>query len=116
MKYTSFDDIQKAIDEGTSVVEIVNYFLSRIDDHKDLNAFLEVFKESALAQAKQVDEKIKNGSAGRLAGMVIGLKDNLAYKNHKVSASSKILEGFESIYTATAVQRLLDKNYLAGGT
>jgi aspartyl-tRNA(Asn)/glutamyl-tRNA(Gln) amidotransferase subunit A len=42
--------------------------------------------------------------------MVIGLKDNLCYKNHKVSASSKILEGFESIYTATAVQRLLDED------
>lgn len=115
MKYTSLDAIQKAIDEGTSVVEIVNYFLSRIDDHKDLNAFLEVFKDSALAQAKLVDEKIKNGSAGRLAGMVIGLKDNLAYKNHKVSASSKILEGFESIYTATAVQRLIDEDAILIG-
>ncbi len=115
MKYTSFEDIQKAIDEGTSVVEIVNYFLSRIDENKDLNAFLEVFKDSAIIQAKQVDEKIKNGSAGRLAGMVIGLKDNLAYKNHKVSASSKILEGFESIYTATAVQRLIDEDAILIG-
>ncbi len=115
MKYTSFDDIQKAIDEGTSVVEIVNYFLKRIDEHKDLNAFLEVFKDSALEQAQKVDEKIKNGTSGRLAGMVIGLKDNLAYKNHKVSASSKILEGFESIYTATAVQRLLDEDAILIG-
>jgi aspartyl-tRNA(Asn)/glutamyl-tRNA(Gln) amidotransferase subunit A len=115
MKYTSFEDIQKAIDEGTSVVEIVNYFLSRIDENKDLNAFLEVFKDSAIIQAKQVDEKIKNGSAGRLAGMVIGLKDNLAYKNHKVSASSKILEGFESIYTATAVQRLIEEDAILIG-
>jgi len=115
MKYNSLDAIQKAIDEGTSVVEIVNYFLSRIDDHKDLNAFLEVFKDSALVQAQLVDEKIKNGSAGRLAGMVIGLKDNLAYKNHKVSASSKILEGFESIYTATSVQRLIDEDAILIG-
>jgi aspartyl-tRNA(Asn)/glutamyl-tRNA(Gln) amidotransferase subunit A len=115
MKYTSFEDIQKAIDEGISVVEIVNYFLSRIDENKDLNAFLEVFKDSAINQAKQVDKKIKNGSAGRLAGMVLGLKDNLAYKNHKVSASSKILEGFESIYTATAVQRLIDEDAILIG-
>jgi aspartyl-tRNA(Asn)/glutamyl-tRNA(Gln) amidotransferase subunit A len=42
--------------------------------------------------------------------MVIGLKDNLCYAGHKVSASSKILEGFESLYTATAVQRLLDED------
>jgi aspartyl-tRNA(Asn)/glutamyl-tRNA(Gln) amidotransferase subunit A len=115
MKYTSFEDIQKAIDEGTSVVEIVNYFLSRINENKDLNAFLEVFKDSAITQAKQVDKKIKNGSAGRLAGMVLGLKDNLAYKNHKVSASSKILEGFESIYSATAVQRLIDEDAILIG-
>ncbi len=60
-----------------------------------------------MAQAKRVDEKLKNKTAGRLAGMVIGLKDNLAYKDHKVSASSKILEGFVSIYSATAVERLL---------
>ncbi len=115
MKYTSFDDIQKAIDEGTSVVEIVNYFLKRIDEHKDLNAFLEVFKDFALEQAQKVDEKLKSNSAGKLAGMVIGIKDNLAYKNHKVSASSKILEGFESIYTATAVQRLLDEDAIIIG-
>jgi aspartyl-tRNA(Asn)/glutamyl-tRNA(Gln) amidotransferase subunit A len=42
--------------------------------------------------------------------MVIGLKDNLCYKDHKVSASSKILEGFESLFTATAVQRLIDED------
>ncbi|HIP37519.1 MAG TPA: Asp-tRNA(Asn)/Glu-tRNA(Gln) amidotransferase subunit GatA [Crocinitomix sp.] len=115
MKYTSFDLIQKAIAEGTSVVEIVNYFLSKIEEHKDLNAFLEVFKSSALEQAQKIDEKIKNKTAGRLAGMVIGIKDNLAYKNHKVSASSKILDGFESIYTATAIQRLLDEDAIIIG-
>lgn len=108
--YTSFDQIKSAIENGTSVVEIVNYFISRIEDKKHLNAFLEVFNESALQKAKEVDEKIKSGNAGRLAGMVIGIKDNMAYKGHKVSASSKIIEGFESIYTATSIQRLLDED------
>ncbi len=115
MKYTSFESIKKAIDGGTSVVEIVNYFLKRIDEHKSLNAFLEVFSDSALEQAKKVDEKIKTGKSGRLAGMVIGIKDNMAYKNHKVSASSKILDGFESIYTATAIQRLIDEDAIIIG-
>src|SRR5690606_15374586 len=50
------------------------------------------------------------GKAGKLAGMVIGLKDNMCYKGHKVSAASRILENFESVYTATAVQRLLDED------
>ncbi|MFN5844960.1 MAG: Asp-tRNA(Asn)/Glu-tRNA(Gln) amidotransferase subunit GatA, partial [Flavobacteriia bacterium] len=73
-------------------------------------AFLEVFDDSAKQQAKLVDQKRLNGEAGRLAGMVIGIKDNLCYSGHKVSASSRILEGFESIYTATAVQRLIDED------
>lgn len=38
--------------------------------------------------------------------MVLGLKDNICYKGHKVSAASKILEGFESLYDATVVERL----------
>jgi len=108
--YTSFDHIKSAISNGTSVVEIVNYFITKIEDKKQLNAFLEVFNESALQKAKEVDDKIKSGQAGRLAGMVIGIKDNMAYKDHKVSASSKILDGFESIYTATSLQRLLDED------
>jgi aspartyl-tRNA(Asn)/glutamyl-tRNA(Gln) amidotransferase subunit A len=105
--YHSFDEIKTALDHGTSVELITQHYLKRIDEKKHLNAFLEVFTDSALAQAKCVDEKLKNKTAGRLAGMVIGIKDNLAYKDHKVSASSKILEGFVSIYSATAVERLL---------
>lgn len=105
--YRSFDEIKVALDQGETVVSITQHYLKRIEEKKHLNAFLEVFTESALAKAKQVDEKIKNKTAGRLAGMVIGLKDNLAYKDHKVSASSKILTGFTSLYSATAVERLL---------
>jgi aspartyl-tRNA(Asn)/glutamyl-tRNA(Gln) amidotransferase subunit A len=47
--------------------------------------------------------------------MVISLKDNLCLKGHKVSAASKILEGFESLYTGTAVQRLLDEDAIIIG-
>ncbi|MBK7128013.1 MAG: Asp-tRNA(Asn)/Glu-tRNA(Gln) amidotransferase subunit GatA [Crocinitomicaceae bacterium] len=108
--YHSFDEIRDALDRGTSVESITRYYLQKIEEKKHLNAFLEVFTDTALAQAKLVDEKLKTKTAGRLAGMVIGLKDNLAYKDHKVSAASKILEGFVSIYTATAVQRLLDED------
>ncbi len=42
-----------------------------------------------------------------LAGMVVGLKDNISYKDHKVSASSRMLEGFVSPYSATVTERLL---------
>lgn len=105
--YRSFDEIRVALDQGTSVESITQFYLKRIEEHKHLNAFLEVFTDSALDKARETDRKLKEGKAGRLAGMVIGLKDNLAYKDHKVSASSRILENFTSIYTATAVERLL---------
>ncbi|RYM35705.1 Asp-tRNA(Asn)/Glu-tRNA(Gln) amidotransferase subunit GatA [Brumimicrobium glaciale] len=105
--YKTFTEIKAALDKGRTVQDILQKYLESIKERKDLNAFLEVFETSAKEQAVVVDEKIKNGTAGRLAGMVIGIKDNLCYKGHKVSAASKILEGFESIYTATAVERLL---------
>lgn len=113
--YTSLDKIKTAIQSGTTAVEIVEYFLLQIDKKKHLNAFLEVFEKSAIEKAKEVDEKIKSGTAGKLAGMVIGIKDNMAYKDHKVSASSKILEGFESIYTATSLERLLKEDAIIIG-
>lgn len=113
--YHSFSDIQKALQSGSKAVDIVNHYLGKIEEKKHLNAFLEVFTETAQAKAKEVDQKIKNKSAGKLAGMVIGIKDNLAYKDHKVSASSKILDGFQSVYTATALQRLLDEDAIIIG-
>lgn len=106
----TFAEVKNKIASGVSVLEIVEQYLVEIKKNQHLNCFLEVFEESVRKQAETVDEKIKNGSAGKLAGMVIGLKDNLCYKNHKVSASSKILEGFESLFTATAVQRLIDED------
>ena len=111
----TFAEVKNAISSGNTVMSILEEYLNAIEKQKSLNVFLEVFEKSAKEQAKIVDEKLKNGTAGLLAGMVIGLKDNLCYTNHKVSASSKILDGFESIYTATAVQRLIDEDAIIIG-
>lgn len=114
--YRRIADIQAGIRSGeTSCVQLVKEYIARIEEQKHLNAFLEVWADEALAQAERVDQKFKSGNPGRLAGAVIGIKDNLAYKGHKVSAASKILEGFESLYTATAVQRLLDEDAIILG-
>jgi aspartyl-tRNA(Asn)/glutamyl-tRNA(Gln) amidotransferase subunit A len=116
MKYTSHSSVLEELDKGlTTCVDVVNYFLRRIEEKKHLNAFIEVYKSSALAKAREVDEKIKAKTAGRLAGMVIGLKDNICYKDHKVSASSHILEGFESLFSATVVERLLQEDAIIIG-
>ncbi len=91
----------------TTCVERVDFFLKKIKEHTALNAFIEVFEEEAKTRAALIDEKIKNGTAGKLKGMVIGLKDNICYKGHRVSASSKILKNFTSLFSATAVERIL---------
>ena len=111
----TYADVRKAISSGDTVMSILEDYLRAIKENEHLNAFLEVFEESARKQAEIVDEKIKNGTAGKLAGMVVGIKDNLCYANHKVSAASKILEGFESLYTATAVERLINEDAIIIG-
>lgn len=105
--YNRVTDIQTDLQSGSvSCVELVEYYLQNIQEKSHLNAFNEVWADEAREKAILIDAKIKSDQAGSLAGIVIALKDNMAYKDHKVSASSKILEGFESLYTATAVERL----------
>ncbi len=113
--YKNFAEVKLALASGVSLLDIVNTYLNRIEATKELNAFLEVFNETVKSEAVRVQDKIHNGTAGVLAGMIIGIKDNICYKGHKVSASSKILEGFESLYTATALQRLLDEDAIVIG-
>lgn len=116
MTYRSFKVLQADLAQGkTSCVDLVDFYLKNIQAKAHLNAFLEVFAEEAKAQAAAVDAKLKAGTAGKLAGMVIGLKDVLAYKGHKLQAASQILNGFTSLYTGTAVQRLLDEDAIIIG-
>ena len=87
---------------------MVNAYLANIENKKHLNAFLSVYGEEALTRASIIDQKIKSNTAGKLAGLVVGLKDVLCYENHPLQASSKILDGFVSKFNATAVQRLIN--------
>ena len=99
---------QEALAQGsTSVVELTREALDRAKANAASNIFLELFDESALAQAAAVDAKRKAGTAGPLAGAVVSLKDNICYQGHRVSASSRMLEGYVSPYSATVVERLL---------
>lgn len=114
--YINYLTYRDALETGaTTAVKEVKSFLAEIESQKHLNAFLETFDDTALAQAKEVDEKIKKGTAGKLAGMVIGLKDNLCYKDHSVSVSSKILTNFKSLFSGTAVERLLAEDAIIIG-
>ena len=115
-QYSNYLTYRVALENGeTTAVNEVKAFLAEIESQKHLNAFLETFDETALAQAQEVDQKIKDGTAGKLAGMVIGLKDNLCYKDHSVSVSSKILTNFKSLFSGTAVERLLEQDAIIIG-
>jgi aspartyl-tRNA(Asn)/glutamyl-tRNA(Gln) amidotransferase subunit A len=107
--FSSLSEIQRELAVGTtSCRQLVEYYLDNIAQRNaELNVFLELWADEARQQAIAVDEKIAQGTAGRLAGMVIGLKDVLAYQGHSLQSSSHILDGFKSLFTGTAVQRLL---------
>jgi len=110
-KYSSLKEIQTLISQKQlTLPDLLAYYFKQIEYNEHLNAFNEVFFLSAEVQAKAVQQKIEEGTAGKLAGMVIGIKDNICYEGHIVTASSKMLEGFVSPYSSTVVQRLLQED------
>lgn len=114
--YATFRDVQHDLRRGDiTCKDLVAYYLDNIHANVHLNAFLSVYEDEARSKAAEIDQKIKNGCAGRLAGLVIGIKDVFAYQDHPLQASSKILNGFKSQYNATVVQRLLDEDAIIIG-
>lgn len=114
--YTCLRDIQEDLrNEKLTCFDLVQNYLSNIREKKELNIFLEVYEEDAIAKSKELDKKIKNGSSGKLAGLILSIKDNICYRGHQVSAASKILEGFESLFSATVVERLLAEDAIIIG-
>lgn len=111
-----YRDIRKQLETGElSLTGLVQQYASACQEQKEINAFLEVFGSEASVRAIEVEKKLRQGTAGRLAGMVIGIKDNICYKDHIVSAGSKMLRQFVSLYHATAVDRLLAEDAIIIG-
>lgn len=109
--YASFRDVQSDLRQGLiSCEDLVNHHLQNIQSNTHLNAFLSVYGEEAQIRAREIDAKIRNGKAGKLAGLVVGIKDVVAYQGHPLQAGSKILDGFKSPYNSTIVERLLDSD------
>lgn len=117
-KYTSLSQIQTALRNGdTTLQAIVQYYLAQIEASQELNAYVEVFAEEALQKARELDAKFKSNpdSVGRLFGMVVSIKDVICYKDHQVTAGSKILENFTSLFSATAVERIVNEDVIIIG-
>jgi aspartyl-tRNA(Asn)/glutamyl-tRNA(Gln) amidotransferase subunit A len=116
-RFTSINDYHAAlVAEHTTCTQAVKYYLDQITAHANLNAYLEVFSKEALEQAAILDAARKQGKKlGKLHGVIIGIKDVLSYKGHKLSAASKILENYTAVYTATAIQKLIDEGAIIIG-
>jgi aspartyl-tRNA(Asn)/glutamyl-tRNA(Gln) amidotransferase subunit A len=115
--FHSIQEYHTELQNGTSsCVEAVQFFLGRIAGSQKLNAFLHTYGQEALQSAKALDEKRKAGHPpGKLHGVIVGIKDIICYKDHPVSAASKMLEGFTSIYNATVVEKLIKEEAIIIG-
>jgi len=126
-EYSSIDQYHSSLQKSeTTCSEAVRFYLEKINASKHLNAFVEVFADSALQQADRLDEKRKSGkSTGKLHGVIIAIKDVICYKDHPVTAASGILKvhlnkpgekKFISMYSSTAVDRLLKEEAIIIGS
>lgn len=109
MQFKNIKEYHQYLQQNSNgCVDAVKFYLQQIEKNKHLNAFVEVFEEDALQRANELDTQRAEGKkVGKLHGVIVSIKDVICYKGHKVSAASKILENYTSIYNATAVEKLL---------
>ena len=110
MSYPTFADARQALDnDETSCEALVSSFLSTIEaDNERLNIFLDVDDTGALHHARYLDSRRAKGDDRPLAGLILAVKDVICIKGRQVTCASHILENFESLYDATAIERLRD--------
>ena len=106
---TIFDIVESVTSGKKSAEEITRYYLAQIaEKNPQINAFVEVFEQDALAQAKAIDAKKARGEKlGALAGVPVGIKDNILYQGHKATCCSNMLANYTAAYTSTVVEKLL---------
>ena len=99
---------QKLAAKEISAVDLARACKEEIDaKNQSLNAYLEVF-EDIEEQAKQADDRRAKGESNPLLGIPLAIKDNILIEGRKVSAASKILEGYVATYDATIIKKLKD--------
>ena len=100
--------IEKIKNKELTVTEINQAYIDRINlREKDIQAFITVLDKEALERSKNISNNLSE-----LAGIPIGIKDNICTKNIKTTCASKMLENFVSPYDATVVERLENKGLI----
>ena len=94
------------INKEISSLELSTYYLERMANSRELNAYLDILPELSLAQAKEADSLRAQGKAGPLTGIPIAHKDVFVSKGWATTAASKILEGYISPFDAAVVEAL----------
>ena len=97
-----------------TVKEITKAYIDRINEkEKDVQAFVTTLTEEATKNAEEIQNRIENGEIkGELAGIPIGIKDNICTKGIKTTCSSKMLENFVSPYDATVMEKINNENMI----
>ncbi len=106
IKYTLADLQQQLLKKEITSVELTQYFLKQIAAQKDLNSFITVCENEALAQAAKADQRRAEGQAGPLTGLPFAHKDIFCTQGIKTSCASKMLDNFISPYNATLVEKM----------
>ena len=105
---------EKLANKELTISEITQAYVNRINEkEKDVEAFVTTLCDEALEKAKNIEEKVNNGEiTGDLAGIPIGIKDNINTKGVKTTCSSKMLENFVSPYDATVIEKINAENMI----
>ena len=103
--------LEKLDSKEITLEDITKSYIDRINDkEKDVQAFVTVTADEALEQAKNIKER-----KTKLAGIPIGIKDNMCIKGVKTTCSSKMLENFVAPYDATVIENLNNEGVISLG-
>jgi len=108
---------EKIKNKELTITEINKAYIERINEkEKDVQAFITLTTDEALEKSKIIEEKVNKGEIkGELAGIPIGIKDNMCIKGTKTTCASKMLENFIAPYNATVIDKINDENMISLG-
>ncbi|MFR2570751.1 MAG: Asp-tRNA(Asn)/Glu-tRNA(Gln) amidotransferase subunit GatA [Clostridia bacterium] len=103
---------EKLKNKELTIKEITKAYIDRINEkEKDVEAFVTLLTDEAEKKAEEIQNKSEEAD-NDLAGIPIGIKDNICTKGIKTTCSSKMLENFVSPYDATVMEKINEKNMI----